>query len=379
MRTRKKIGLIGFFGWGNYGDELFLNLWKDRLGGLFDAEPINTKLAVPYFDEPAEQVAEKYDAFIIGGGDLVIPSKISQLYWDPAWLAKPVYIAGVGVPTWITHENKTVVKKMREFFRHPNVKSISARDEESAEWIRTRLRPRVPVRVSPDLVFSMDMPEPRSYPQKTLGVVVRYRRSGADDYSNVATLAAAARKEGYSVVAIVLGTGQTGQADVDVARTLPFDVDEIIHSESIDEISSAIGGLDALASMKFHGTVVAASYGVPTIVLSPTSKSQNLYRLLDRSPLLSHLEDEDVADKLPLTRLRVPDLLIDELHRRSDAELRRLVDQIQRENDPAGYAQRLATRTAHTAASTASSAQARLGTALGWRLKKLRQRLDSGK
>jgi polysaccharide pyruvyl transferase WcaK-like protein len=45
----KKIGLIGFFGWGNFGDELFLEVYKEYLGNDFDIEVIHDMDKKPYF------------------------------------------------------------------------------------------------------------------------------------------------------------------------------------------------------------------------------------------------------------------------------------------------------------------------------------------
>lgn len=36
-----KIGLVGFFGWGNFGDELFIKAHRQYLGDIATLEPIN--------------------------------------------------------------------------------------------------------------------------------------------------------------------------------------------------------------------------------------------------------------------------------------------------------------------------------------------------
>jgi polysaccharide pyruvyl transferase WcaK-like protein len=325
-KAMARIGLVGFYGWGNYGDELFLELWRRTLGQFHSVEAVNDLQREPYFTEQAVTVAAKYDAFVIGGGDLVIPSKISPLYWNSAWLSKPVYIAGVGVPTWVKSENADVVARMQRFFQHENIRYISARDDESAEWIRSRLSPRVPVRVHADLVFSMHLPPPRLYERPTIGVCVRQQRSGGPDTSVVRQALTAQQAEGFDVVRIVLGNGATGEKDYVVAKALDIPKSEIIYSENLDVLSSAVGGLHALLSMKFHGTVVATSYGVPSIVLSSTSKSKNLYRRIDRLPLLSSMTDEQMAEKIRLAALRVPSVIRDDLTADAASGIRTVVD-----------------------------------------------------
>ena len=307
FHRRPKVGLIGFFGWGNYGDELFLDQWHRVLDEYVDAKPIHDLLRAPYFSRDPKTVAQEYDAFVIGGGDLVIPNKVSELYWNMAWLEKKVYIAGVGVPTWIKNENPRVIAHMSAFFQHPNIRFIGARDEESAEWIREKLQPNVPVHCYPDLVYSMPLPPARQYEEdKVLGISVRQRRNEkVDDYSALTTMVEQARRRGYAVKVLVLSNGRTGQADLKATDRLPFAPFEVIHSESMDELTSALGGLDVLASMKFHGSLVASMYGVPSIVLSPTTKSKNLYQSLGRTELLSHLNDVNMSDKLDAAQRRI--------------------------------------------------------------------------
>lgn len=327
---RPRIGLVGFFGWGNYGDELFLQGWKQNLSEHFQADVVHDLLKAPYFSGNPYIEAEKYDAFVIGGGDLVIPNKVSELYWHKAWLKKKVFIAGIGVPTWIRHEDPAVMRHMRNFFRHPNVQYIGVRDVESADWIRQKLQPRVEVRVAPDLVYGLDMPPARRYPEdKVLGVAVRQRRITAeDDYTPLASLVDEARNQGYAVKALVLGGRRTGEADAKAVERLPFAVDEVIRSEDMTELSAALGGLDVLASMKFHGSLVASMYGVPAIVLSPTTKSKNLFKALGRTELLSSLGDAEMAQKLAPAQTRISAEVIERQKAGARAEMQHLVHRL---------------------------------------------------
>lgn len=307
-RRRPRVGLIGFYGWGNYGDELFLQLWRRRLSPCFEVSTVHELLMPPYVIGDPARVAEGYDAFLIGGGDLVIPSGVSQLYWRREWLARRVYISGVGVPQWRQREDPDAVAHMSAFFRHPNVQYISARDEQSAQWIRDRLRPHVPVLVHPDLVFGMDLPAPRPDPDgpPTLGVSVRqglYHRD--NDYAQLSRLVDRARADGYAISVLYLAAGRQRRRDAPAVEQLPFTPDEVVSAQEPDAISAAIGGMDAFASMKFHGLVVALMYGVPALALTPNSKNVSLLCAVDRPDLIGDLAGEiDLALKLP--RLRVP-------------------------------------------------------------------------
>ncbi|OXS81927.1 polysaccharide pyruvyl transferase family protein [Kocuria marina subsp. indica] len=318
-----RIGLVGFFGWGNYGDELFLQQWQQSVGLHHEVAVVHDQLAAPYFTRQATDVAKEFDALIIGGGDLVIPNKISPLYWNRAWLQRPVYISGVGVPTWIKHRAPDVIERLQNFFQHPNVRYISARDEESAQWIRRFLEPHVQVAVHADLAYNLSMPPAYKFANPTIGINLRTHRAGSDPAQLMKTCTAL-RDRGFDIVNLVLGTGRTRAADLEVARAFPFDDQVILDSENINELSSWIGGLDLLLSNKFHGTVAATMYGVSSLVLSATTKSRNLYSRLDRRYLLSSNEDPEMLSKAELGRVPISSLAVEQLEAEANAAVRLL-------------------------------------------------------
>lgn len=102
----------------------------------------------------------------------------------------------------------------------------------------------------------------------------------------------------------------------------------------MEELTAALGGLDVLASMKFHGSLVASMYGVPSIVLSPTTKSKNLYQSLGRTELLSHLNDKDMADKLDAAQTRIDPAVIARQVEGATRGLDELVRQLRLQLDP---------------------------------------------
>lgn len=135
MSKKIKVGLVGFFGWGNFGDELFVKVFEQWLGDDYELKILNDLTCKPYFTRPVQEVVSEVDAIIIGGGDLIIPWSVSDLYWKSEYLEKPVFIVGVGVPTW-RQKNIDVIKKYKNFLMHSNVKFINVRDKESANWIK---------------------------------------------------------------------------------------------------------------------------------------------------------------------------------------------------------------------------------------------------
>ncbi len=181
------------------------------------------------------------------------------------------------MPTW-RPAKPNVVAALGRFLRHRNVRSITARDEESAAWIREHLRPRVEVASSADLVFALPLPDvERPAEPPILGIVVRWREGG-DDYTAVRALAARGRELGYRLRTIVLSTGRVRARDERALDEVGLDDVERVASDDLEVLTRAIGECTMLASHKFHGTVVAVSYGIPSISMSTTDKNRNLLR-----------------------------------------------------------------------------------------------------
>ncbi|MFD2191865.1 polysaccharide pyruvyl transferase family protein [Pistricoccus aurantiacus] len=297
MSKKIKVGLVGFFGWGNFGDELFIKVFEQWLGDKFDIRVMNDLTYKPYFSRPIEEVVAEVDAIVIGGGDLIIPWTMSDLYWRDEYLAKPVFVVGVGVPTW-GQAKPHIVEKYKKFITHDSIKFFNVRDKESAEWVKRNISSEVAVNHSADIVFSLNMPLKVDSEEKYFGIVTRDRKGTPDDLTQVKRLAEKAKSQGFKIKHIILGTGDVGKRDVERADDLDIEGKELVFSESLDELCQEISSCKMLASMKFHGTVVALDYGIPSIVLSATDKNRNLMRMIERRELLSSLNDETLPDRV---------------------------------------------------------------------------------
>jgi len=298
---RPILGIVGFFGHGNYGDELFLDVYREYFGDDYDLVVLPDLLTKPYFSGDIKKRVAKVDAILLGGGDLLQPWNNDQRYWSRAYLAKPIYILGLGVPIRQQEQfadRPHIIGKHRAFFTHPNIKYIGTRDDSSKQWIEKNLAPSVPVHSDPDVVCSLTLPSATKEPVPTLGIVTRLRKAGEqDDYSELEKLARHVQGNGWKVKHIILGTGVVGERDVKDAETLPIEGKELIYSQDLDVLNRAIGSLTALASMKFHGSVVATMYGVPSVVLIPTSKNRSFMRRIGRDDLLAKYDAPDLIDR----------------------------------------------------------------------------------
>jgi polysaccharide pyruvyl transferase WcaK-like protein len=314
-----RTGIVGFYGQGNYGDELFLDVFREHLAGATDLTVLTQAREGP-IPAASRAAVRAQDAIVIGGGDLVVPWQTNERDWSSDYLRRPVHIIGVGVPTW-RESRPAAMRQLRRFLQHGSVRSITARDQESAAWIRDHLAPRVPVEMAADLVFALTLP-PATRPggQPILGIVVRWRND-QDDFSSVRAMAARGRQLGYRLRSIVLATGEVRRKDEAALARLALSVDEIVASDDLASLSRAIGECTMLASHKFHGTVVAAAYGVPAISMATTDKNRNLLRRLGRPEWVCAFHDPRLPELIVADPPSVDGAIVAEMRAEAIASL----------------------------------------------------------
>jgi polysaccharide pyruvyl transferase WcaK-like protein len=322
----KKIGLVGYFNWGNYGDELFV----DVLSNLF-AEDEGVKTEVmhdmtdePYFSTTVKERVDTFDAIIIGGGDLVIPWMLSPLYWKPEYLSKPVYIVGVEVPTWGGYDHD-VCLKMRAFFQHENVRFIHARSRQSAAWIKKHLQPNVDVVGGVDIVCAKKF-DSLWTPNRVLGLITRAHQN--IDPVHINTLLETAVASGWSVKHIPLATDRTAADDIEEAESHTFTPRSITRANTVNEFTHEVQTCQLVVSMKFHGCVVAHMSGVPTIFLSKANKFQYFAEQTGRSMFLSTFQDPGLPALFEPAQAPINLEAVAKLRQQSRAELMQMRQQI---------------------------------------------------
>lgn len=288
---KKKILLVGFFGWGNFGDELFLETHKQQLGDEFELIVANDLTAAPYFSRPVQEIVDEVDAVLIGGGDLINPMNISGLYWCKEFLDKPVFVFGIGVPN-TKRQKESTIEYYRDFMQHENCKLVVARDVESHDWLQKNLELDDKLEWYPDPVCSYSLPPRKVDEAKTLGVVMREHRSLDPNMDHLRKMIDTAKSLDYKIKHIVLSNKELGSADLDRAKLIAQDDEEIFYSEDLNEMCAEISSVSALASIKFHGMVVAAMYGVPSIAMSVTPKNRNFLRMIERPEMLQSYTSE---------------------------------------------------------------------------------------
>jgi polysaccharide pyruvyl transferase WcaK-like protein len=305
--VRLRVGLVGYYGFGNYGDELFRLAFE---AGLSDIELVmlHDVPRRPYFLDDLARRVDQVDAIVIGGGDLLIPGYWTDFYFEREYLAKPVFLHGIGVPRW-SGGDPAVMRRLKEFLRHPNVRHFNVRDVESAEWVNKTIIPSCTVSVSPDIVCGMDFGfAPRTVPPgSVLGLITR--KQAVQDFTQIRMLVERSRSRGYSVKLIIAGNGLVGEEDRADAEASGLPVDEIIQTETIEQTTSAIVNCTIVASMKFHGCVVGTMAGVPTYGLLKTDKFINFYRALGIPHMLQDFRSEEAPKLLDAPSVPMPERL----------------------------------------------------------------------
>ena len=118
------------------------------------------------------------EAIVIGGGDIVVAVVERLALLGRAYLRRPVFVAGVGVPTWRAADARRRSTGCASSSAIQACGSLPARDPESAAWIAANLHPAVPVahRARPRLRADPAAASGRRGPP-IFGVAVRSRRS----------------------------------------------------------------------------------------------------------------------------------------------------------------------------------------------------------
>jgi len=292
--SRPTLALAGFYGYGNYGDELFLDVWKKYLGSHFNLVIMHDRELKPYFSEGRlTDFLGTVDGIIIGGGDILQPWNIDPRYWSFEYLSKPVWVAGIGVPIRQDPTQAEVewkVDKMRKYLEHDNVRMVVSRDQVSHQWINERFSISQKSYWCPDLVTSLKDShfqkaelDPANK-RKQLGIVVRSRpgKEDSDDFSQIEKFAQNSFLNGWDINVIVLGTGRTLVADLHSSLRLTFDFPvKYLFSNETSKLTHALTSQDSLFSMKFHGTLAASMAGIPSIVGIRTQKNTQFMKQIN--------------------------------------------------------------------------------------------------
>ncbi|WP_211215815.1 polysaccharide pyruvyl transferase family protein [Microbacterium indicum] len=307
-RVRPRVGIAGSFGRGNYGDELYVKTYEHWFGEWADVHMLAGLPSQAYLTQFADSYVDLMDAVVLGGGDLICPyaSRVSHDFVNPAYLRRPVHVAGIGVQANRPEVDPAILDRWKLFLTDPAIASITTRDEGSRGWIEEYLNVSVPISSHPDLVCALPLPRataPAGAP--IVGLVTRHVQSG-DNYAQLAEIARELKSRGWRVRHIIGSVGAHGKKDLENSKLLQVDDKETVCVEDLDEISRALGECSLVLSMKLHTTIVASMYGVPTVAVNPVVKAKQFMRALEREDLVFHPLDPALRARV-LNGVEAPD------------------------------------------------------------------------
>lgn len=284
-----KIGISGYFGYANFGDELFLKTWQQ----IFKDCKVH---AIQSYED-----ISNLDAIIIGGGDLLIPNFFTSAYWNEIFLTKPVYVYGIGVPIEIKH-NEEELSKYRNFLQ--KCKYVSVRDNVSREFMITHNL--CDPEVVEDVVWSYENPgiQINKFNIKTIGFTIRPNPRYA--LNEMVQLVCQIALKKYKIKLIPLQPSSNVMYRDDTIHNIlmdrvkhwvpDVDIELLPDAFDIDHRWSLIGACDYYIGMRMHGLVAALSQAVPCMALGDSNKFPRIMEKFELVHLSKNYSDTDFID-----------------------------------------------------------------------------------
>lgn len=266
--NKLNIGVSGYFGYHNFGDEIFLQTWK-KVFQEHNVYQINQYIDI-----------KSLDRIIIGGGDLLDTSFFTNAYWRPEFFEVPTYVYGIGVPNM--PENRNELNKYTSFLA--KCKDVCVRDQFAVDYLVRNGLYANPKLVE-DIAWSYSLPNYNYFglsENKVVGISYRFNRNF--DWKNLLFLAEQVAKDDYDILLIPLqpaydpnwrgnddGIHHELKKHIEVCSPKTT-INIISDSCDIDQRISFIKACDYYITQRFHGTLISLRTGTPCITLGDSSK-----------------------------------------------------------------------------------------------------------
>ena len=288
----KRLFLVGYFGFGNLGDELLRETYTNKL----EKELKDYKISVLIGKEIPKDNSEninwiprknftsvieeiiKSEALIIPGGGVFqsVTSNRSLFYYLLIiWLAKKlgtkVILPAQGLGPWKRRGiiSKLLHKKVGDELR--NAEYLTVRDNESVEKFKKITSPEAYVELTTDLAFLNDKFLRKKHKGKIefmrIYAVLRSSVKGSTKIaSNLIKLAA--DSENIELIPVAFQPGE----DAFVWRRAGWKGD----IKNVESFERVFDGADLVVSMRLHGCIIATKLGIPWIGLAYNPKVSSL-------------------------------------------------------------------------------------------------------
>lgn len=269
-----KIAVCGYYGMGNFGDDLFLRTLQQIFHG-------HTVFPWNGYMNPAE-----VDRVIVGGGDLITPYSFNSYYFPKDLIHHPLWVYGVGIVDQYPEETwpKEQVERYRKYIS--NAQRAVFRDKRSA-GIADKAKFHPHVEHAQDIAFAY---EQQHYPLRpysnrpTIGICVFSYPSFP--FENMVRLSMHLLSQGYHLLFIPVINHPTNMySDLSTCQKLLGRIkanDPHASAETLpmlmelDLTYNYIQHVDYLITFKLHPAIAALRAGKPAFALSKMNKVWSL-------------------------------------------------------------------------------------------------------
>jgi polysaccharide pyruvyl transferase WcaK-like protein len=242
------IGIVGYFNYGSFGDDLMLKIWQQ----LFDEHnvfPINNQTNI-----------DNVDKIIIGGGYILERYSYNNMFWDFKYLQCPTYVYGIGVSD-AYDVDFNAIKKYNWYLNQ--CKYISFRNTYDLEYFNCKYD------LVDDIVWNFKFNNTKKVKTKTIGISLRNY-----DYNiDIIDLCKNILEMGYNlnIIQLYIGDAMVNQC---LYQTLNNSNVKYITYEKGNEdiIISNINNLDLYITQKLHGFIIAMLQKTPAIIIGKINK-----------------------------------------------------------------------------------------------------------
>lgn len=323
-----RVIISGYFGAGNYGDDLLL---RSVLGTLsqhpaiqpvvaaHDASEVERVFGVPAFSrrDPASRDRElrRASGVILGPGGLwndyglaeagglrglTSDAKRSlghamQLPVEASARGIPVIGFGLGVGPLRTRDAWALMRLASHV-----VDSVHVRDPHSVELLRQAGFREEQLHAGVDATFALELPTPLRR-EPVLAVNLREWPSGHANDQLAEFLVQFAKGAGLRVVGVPAQESD-GEVLDDLRRSLSDKVDFSLSGSHPDSVTQALGSAQMVVSMRLHPALIAHRLGVPVVGLAYDPKVSSHFAMMGVSHLALPL-DSGVADLAEAARV----------------------------------------------------------------------------